>query len=274
MRAVLRVVDVRPWVGVDEPVFQRPIDEDGELAGGGRDRLGLADAKRQAAIEGAEGGLRAAEVHRREPQDGGGAIGGRLGAAAEESPAGDLVLGGERQPGRKVLFAGPAQHVGADFREEAERIVGTEAVDLREIDAGQMMQRRPQVTPRFIAPRFLAASRGRQRRRGGGDRGGEALQVGLDGGIARGQVPLILVEAGEVLLEYEDVLRTVIAGERGDDLRFGGVTPIIPMLRQVLRIANIRMQPTRRVSLGGARLIRRRWADNGLNRRTLRKASG
>jgi hypothetical protein len=41
LRAVLRIVRVGARVRVDQSMFQGAIDEDGELAGGGRDGLGL-----------------------------------------------------------------------------------------------------------------------------------------------------------------------------------------------------------------------------------------
>jgi len=40
------------------------------------------------------------------------AIGGRLRTGAEEPPAGDLVLRGEGEPGREVLFGAPSPASG------------------------------------------------------------------------------------------------------------------------------------------------------------------
>ena len=56
-------VGVGTGVFVDERAGQGAIDEDGELAGGGGDGLGLTDADGQSAVEGAEGGLAADETH-------------------------------------------------------------------------------------------------------------------------------------------------------------------------------------------------------------------
>jgi hypothetical protein len=42
--AVVGLVGVGPWVTVVEIASQHAVEEDGDLAGGGRDRLGLADA--------------------------------------------------------------------------------------------------------------------------------------------------------------------------------------------------------------------------------------
>ena len=52
--ALLAIIGLRPWIGVDKLSFQGSVDEDGELASGGCDRLGLPDAERQATIKGAE----------------------------------------------------------------------------------------------------------------------------------------------------------------------------------------------------------------------------
>ena len=63
VRPMLRVVRVGTRVGMHETVLQYPIDENRQLAGGGRDGFGFADAECEPAIERAEGGLRAPEIH-------------------------------------------------------------------------------------------------------------------------------------------------------------------------------------------------------------------
>jgi hypothetical protein len=60
--------------------------------------------------------------------------------------------------------------------------------------------------------------------------------VGLDGGITGGELPLIRVEALEVLLEDEDVLDAVVAGEGGGDLGRGGPTARVAMPSELLRV--------------------------------------
>lgn len=57
----------------------------------------------------------------------------------------------------------------------------------------------------------------------------------LDGSIAGGQVPLIDVEELEILLEDEEVLGAIVAGQGGDDLGLRRVTPVVPMLGELLR---------------------------------------
>ena len=64
-----------------------------------------------------------------------------------------------------------------------------------------------------------AAARGRAR---GGRRGRvgavSVLEMGFDGGVAGGDLRLTGVEELEILLQDEEVLRAIVAGQRGDDL--------------------------------------------------------
>ncbi len=94
------VVDHGSGILVEELALEGSVDEDGELARGGG--VALADAIGEAAIEGAERGLSAAQVHRGEPEQGGRAIGGGLGAGAEQAPPGDPVLGRQGLPRNDV----------------------------------------------------------------------------------------------------------------------------------------------------------------------------
>ena len=111
----------------------------------------------------------------------GGAIGGRLRAGAEEAAAGDLVLGRQRQPRGEVLLRGPARHVGADLGEQPQRIVRADAVDLREIDAGELVERRADVEARLVVAR-VCARRGAGSGVGGGAAAAASVrEMGLDG---------------------------------------------------------------------------------------------
>ena len=198
-RALAGGVGVGPDVTIDERAGQGAIDEDGELARGGGEGLGLADADGQAAVEGTERGLAPDEAQGSHPQHGGGAIGGRLGAGAEAPASGDLVLGGEREPRREVLLGGPSREVGPDLGEELERGIGGDAIDLGEVGAGQVVERRANVEGRFIPVAAGHAWAG-QRGRGRVGRGGQGLQLGLDGGVAGGE--LGLTENGGVKLDH------------------------------------------------------------------------
>src|SRR5215468_8935513 len=98
------VVSGGAGIVVDQIARQHPVDDYGKFAGRGGKGYGLANAGRQAAIEGTERGRGASETHRAAAQDGRGPIGGRPGPGTEQAPAGDLVAGGQGEPGGEVLF--------------------------------------------------------------------------------------------------------------------------------------------------------------------------
>lgn len=74
----------RGLFGVDEAISQRSIDEEGELASGGRDGLGLADSGGEPPVEGAEGVVAATDAHGDYPEDLGRSVGGGLGLRRED----------------------------------------------------------------------------------------------------------------------------------------------------------------------------------------------
>src|ERR1700674_3203175 len=104
---MLGVVRISARIGVHQAVFEGPIDEDGELASGGGNRLRLPDAEGQTAIERAQSRLGAAEVHRGEPQDPRRAVGGRWRVTAEEATARHSVVRRDGEPGREVFLRWP-----------------------------------------------------------------------------------------------------------------------------------------------------------------------
>ena len=203
-----RVVGMGPGVAIDERAVECAIDENGELAGGGGDGFGLADPDRQAPVEGPAGGLAPHEAHGGDAQHAGGAIGGGLGFTAEPAAAGDPVLGCEGEPGGEVVLGGPARGVGADLGDQLEGAIGGEAIDLREVDAGQVVQHGPEVDVGFIAAPARDPGAG-QRRRGRCDGGRQLLELGVDGPVAREELRLAHVEELEVLLEHKEVFGPV-----------------------------------------------------------------
>jgi len=96
--AMVRVIGRSPGIVVHQSVFEGAIDEDGQLAGRGRDGPCLADAVGEVPIKGAEGRLGAAQAHRGEAQDRSGRVGRGLRPGAEQATAKDLVLGGKGEP--------------------------------------------------------------------------------------------------------------------------------------------------------------------------------
>src|SRR6478735_9397595 len=67
------------------------VEEHGQLARRRRDRLGLADARGQASVERAEGGLGPAKVYGRNSEEGRRPIGRAADRSVEYSTAGNLV---------------------------------------------------------------------------------------------------------------------------------------------------------------------------------------
>ena len=179
--------------------------------------LGLADADSQAPVEGAERGLPPDQPQGGHAQDGGGAVGRGLGLRAEAPPAGDAVLGREGEPGGEVVLSGPARGVGADLGDQLEGAVGGNAIDLREVDAGEVVQRGTDVHVGFVAVSALHP-RGRQGRCRGLDGGGQRLELGVDSRIAGVELGLTHIKELEVLLEDKEVFGPVMAGQGGHDL--------------------------------------------------------
>ena len=235
-RALARVVDVGARVAVDDRAGQGAIDQDGELAGGGSNGFGLADADGQPAVESAEGGLAADETHGGDAQHAGGAVGGGLGFAAKPAVAGDPVLGREGEPGGEVVLGGPAAQVGADLGDQLQGAIGGEAIDLREVDAGQVVQHGPDVDVGFIAAPARDPRAG-QRRRGRGDGGGQPLEFGVDGPVARAELRLAHVEELEVLLEDKEVFGPVVAGQGRGDLVGRGLAVRVAVLGENVGVA-------------------------------------
>src|SRR5215467_13358378 len=85
-------------VFIEEVAGQNPIDQDRKLTGGGGDSLGFAGTRGQAAIEGTERGRSAREAHRAAAQNNRSAVGRGRSTRAEQAPAGDFVVGCQRQP--------------------------------------------------------------------------------------------------------------------------------------------------------------------------------
>lgn len=80
-------------------------------------------------------------------------------------------------------------------------------------------------------------TRRRQRGRRRGDGGGQALDLLLNGGVARAQLRVTRIKQGQVLLQGEHLRVAVLAGERRRHRVGRRATPPIPVLRQLLRIA-------------------------------------
>jgi hypothetical protein len=149
---------------------------------GGGDGFGLADTEGETAIEATERGLGAAEVEGCESQDGRGTVGGRLGLGADQTTAGHLVLGSQCEPRREVTLARPAAHVGPDLRDQTQSAKLTDAIDLGEIVARELVEQTADFEARIVLAAVFVAAReqGRLRRLGFL---GELLKIRIDGTI-------------------------------------------------------------------------------------------
>ena len=234
--ALVRGVGLGPGVAIDEPAGEGAVDENGELAGGGGQGFGFADADGQPAVEGPEGGLAPGQTHSGDAEHAGGAVGRGLGFAAEPAAAGDPVLGREGEPGSEVVFGGPARGVGADLGDELEGAIGGEAIDLCEVNPGQVVKDGPDVDVRFIAAPAGDAG-AREGRRRGRDRGGQGLKLALDGGIAGEELRLTHVKEFEILRQDEDVLVAVVARQRGGDLVDRGLAVRVAVVGEDVGVA-------------------------------------
>src|SRR5207245_8045883 len=138
-------------------------------------------------------------------------------------------------------------------RQQSQGTVGTDGIDLGEIDAGQLVERGANLEPGLIVPRLLPGAGRGHRARGRRRLGGQREDVRLNRGIAGGQLMLIGVEEFEVLLEHEDVLGPVVPSEGSRDLGRRGLTPVVARLREGLRVRVAGNDVPENEEAGGAR---------------------
>jgi hypothetical protein len=136
------------------------------------------------------------------------------------------------------MRGGPSPHIGADFRNQLERGVGRDAVDLCQIDApGEMVERRPNLEGGVGGPRLSRHPWRGQRCGRRGQLGGQLLDVRGDGPIAIHELRLTRIEEFQILSEREEMLRAVMTGQCCDDLGRRRPTPTVAVLRELRRVA-------------------------------------
>src|SRR5262245_32982119 len=130
-------------------VFMSPaehaIDQDGQLVGHGGDRFRRAEFVSEATKLGTEITLAAKQGGGGNSQGGCRAIDHPSSASADHLPAGDPVIWRQAQPRGKVMLILPAGHIEADLADDGLRDAHVDAVDAREVDAGDPVQLSPQV---------------------------------------------------------------------------------------------------------------------------------
>src|SRR4029077_17915259 len=99
---------------------QRVVEKGRYLSGGRRDRLCLADTRRQPPIEGAQRGLCAAHCHCSEPQQRRRPAAGASRSGREDLAARYLVVGRQAEPGSEVLGIRPSREISAALADEFE----------------------------------------------------------------------------------------------------------------------------------------------------------
>ncbi len=195
----------------------------------------------------------APETHHRHPKDGSRPIGRWLRARTEEAPTGDFVLRGQRQPGREVLLGRPAGHVKADLRDQLERGVRRNPVDLREVDAArEVLEGGADLEARFVVARLPDDPRRWQRRDLCRHLGDQRADVRLDREIARGQLRLTRIEEFQILLPDEEMLGPIVAREGRDELGLGGTTAMVAMVGEMFGVALARHDVTQDAQPGHA----------------------
>jgi hypothetical protein len=108
---------------------QQVVDDARDFMGGGDDGRFGALASPHPPVVGSQASVAATDGLRREPKGLAGAIAGLQRAPASDLPAGDLVTGGQSQPGTTGLRVGPLPGVQADFGEDGLHGAGIQAGD-------------------------------------------------------------------------------------------------------------------------------------------------
>src|SRR6266508_1145755 len=198
---------------VDEIALERVVDEYGQLARRGRNRLGLPDSKGETPVESTEGGLGAGQAHGGYSKNGSGAARRGLCPGAKEPTARDFVVWRQGEPGSEMPVCSPARHVRPDLGDQAKRGVGPDAVQLAQVGVGQPMQHWSHFESRLVGATIAPRSARRERRRGRSHLFRKLGQAGFDLSVAGLDLALVCVEDLQVLFQGEQVLSAIMPSE-------------------------------------------------------------
>src|SRR5207245_2124206 len=102
--------------------------------------------------------------------------------------------------------------------------------------AGEVMQGRSDLEVRFVVGSLAVDAWRWQRCRRCLQGGGQHLDVCLNGAITGRQLSLTGVEEFQILLQDEEVLGAIVAGQGRLDLNLRRATSIVPMAGEMLRV--------------------------------------
>jgi len=205
------------------PVLEHVVNDTGDFMGGGDGGRFGAEGSAFAAVVGAKGRLTFGAGLSGLAEGLAGAVVVFEGAGSEDLAAGDIVMGGQAEPGAEVFDGGELVHIGAGFGGDGLGDGLTDAIDGDEVDAGEAEEVGADVEVGLVLGIgfFL----------GGGQVGqsiravpaGLAGTVGaLEGLVTGGDLGRVGVVERESLLDDEDIFGLPVAGEGGGD---GGFIP-------------------------------------------------
>src|SRR5258708_15118192 len=220
-------------------MLEHLVNDPGQLVGGGDDRLLDAQAGPHSTEEGAQGTLAAADGLGRDPQDLPGPVVIFERAATHDLAAGYVVMRGQPKPGAEVLVGGPFAHVRADLGQQLLDAADVQPVDLRQIDPGQPKELTADVKVGRVLAVGIDLGVWPQGRLGivGIEARFEGAVLPLDLVVALGQLVAVDVVQCQGLLEREDVLIPVVAGQGFGNVGFSALAATMAQLRQLGRTA-------------------------------------
>ena len=210
---------MRTGIVIDEVALEHVVDQDRELARGGRDRLGFADARGQSPIERPEGRLRPAEARRRERKAAAARFAEGCVCELRSRPPDTLFFGASVSHEVKCCALGHRRMSVPISATSFEGGVGAmPSICVRSTPPVRWWSDGPDVEGGVGGPWLARDPWCGQRLGRRGDRAVSVLDVRFDGAVARLDLPLTGVEEFQILLEREEMLRPVVAGQRRGDL--------------------------------------------------------
>jgi len=236
--ALLRLVALGADVVIGHPVLEHIVDRPRDLVGGGDEGLQGADLSLFATIERAKGRIRAGHGGSGLPEGLPGAIVGLEGARAEHLAAGNVVVGGQAEPGAEMPGGGEAGHIGADLADDGLGQAGADTLHGDQVDAGDAEELLAGGVGGLVL-RFGAGFDGRQRGQviGRVPARGDGGVLLLDLGVADFDLSGVEVVQFERLAQDEELFLLPTTGQGLDEGLRGGFAGRMTQTGQDKRIA-------------------------------------